>query len=70
MCITHLANIAVYADTQIKIEKSVAEGATSTHVYPISGEKRVEEIARMLSGDRLSSVSLEHARTMLNTYGG
>ena len=70
LCITHLANIAVYADTQIKIEKSVAEGATSTHVYPISGEKRVEEIARMLSGDRLSSVSLEHARTMLNTYGG
>ena len=70
LCITHLASIAVYADNQIKIEKTVAQGNASTQVYPISGEKRVEEIARMLSGDAVSAVSLEHARSLLKTYGG
>ena len=69
LCITHLAAIAVYADTQIKIEKSVQNGNTATRVYEVSGEKRVEEIARMLSGDAVSSVSLEHARTLLKSYG-
>ncbi|MGI5173416.1 DNA repair protein RecN [Treponema sp. OMZ 840] len=70
LCITHLAAIAVYADTQIKIEKSVQHGSASTHVYPVCGEKRVEEIARMLSGDAVSAVSLEHARSLLKNYGG
>lgn len=69
LCITHLAAIAVYADTQIKIEKSVQNGITATRVCEVSGEKRVEEIARMLSGDAVSSVSLEHARTLLKSYG-
>ncbi len=69
LCITHLASIAVYADTQIKIEKSVQGGKTSTGVRTIQGESRVEEIARMLSGDIVNPASLEHARTLLKTYG-
>lgn len=69
LCITHLASIAVYADTQIKIEKSIQVGKTSTHVYPIVGEQRVQEISRMLSGDARNPASLEHARTLLQTYG-
>ena len=69
LCITHLASIAVYADNQIKIEKSVNNGATQTHVRPIMGEERVSEIARMLSGDAASSESLEHARSMLAKFG-
>lgn len=69
-CITHLASIAVYADNQIKIEKSVSGGLTASNVYEISGEQRVCEIARMLSGDSDSSESLEHARTMLIKFGG
>ena len=68
LCITHLASIAVYADNQIKIEKGVAEGVTQTHVRHISGEERVSEIARMLSGDAASSESLEHARSMLSKF--
>ena len=70
LCITHLASIAVYADNQIKIEKSVSSGMTSTHVHEIVGEERVSEIARMLSGDADSSQSLEHARSMLAKFGG
>lgn len=69
LCITHLASIAVYADNQIKIEKAVNNGATQTHVRQISGEERVSEIARMLSGDAASSESLEHARSMLAKFG-
>jgi len=69
-CITHLASIAVYADNQIKIEKAVSGGITSSNVYLLSGENRVVEIARMLSGDSNNEQSLEHARTMLNKYSG
>ncbi len=68
LCITHLASIAVYADNQIKIEKSVKNGATETAVHGISGDARVSEIARMLSGDPLSAESLEHARSMLAKF--
>ncbi|MBQ4379119.1 MAG: DNA repair protein RecN [Treponema sp.] len=70
LCITHLASIAVYADNQIKIEKAVSDGKTSTHVHEILGEERVSEIARMLSGDADSSQSLDHARMMLSKFGG
>jgi len=69
-CITHLASIAVYADNQIKIEKSVSEEITSSNVRPIDGEERVAEIARMLSGDSQTEQSLEHARSMLNKFCG
>lgn len=68
-CITHLASIAVYADNQIKIEKGVEEGKTSSHVREVRGEERAAEIARMLSGDSDSEQSLEHARSMLEKFG-
>lgn len=69
LCITHLASIAVYADNQIKIQKGVDGSSTSTKVFPVTGQDRVREIARMLSGDE-SSASLEHAASMLQKYGG
>jgi len=69
-CITHLASIAVYADNQIKIEKSVSGEITSSNVYPVEGEARVAEIARMLSGDSDTSQSLEHARSLLAKFSG
>ena len=68
LCITHLASIAVYADNQIKIEKNVSDGKTSSKCRSVRGEERVKEIARMLSGEN-SSESLEHARSMLERFG-
>ena len=65
LCITHLASIAVCADNQIKIEKVVSGGNTSTHVHRIDGDERVTEIARMLSGDAVSEASLAHAASLL-----
>lgn len=69
-CITHLASIAVYADNQIKIEKTVSGEITESNVYPVKGEARVAEIARMLSGDSDTEQSLEHAKSMLTKYSG
>lgn len=69
-CITHLASIAVYADNQIKIEKSVSGEITSSNVYSVEGEARVAEIARMLSGDSDTAQSLEHARSLLQKFSG
>ena len=70
LCITHLASIAVYADTQIKIQKGVEGNSTSTQVFPVEDKARVAEIARMLSGDPTSAESLEHAASMLQKFGG
>ncbi|MFC2821884.1 MAG: DNA repair protein RecN [Sphaerochaeta sp.] len=65
IAITHLASIASIADTQMVVSKNVESGRTYTHLKHVSGEDRVREIARMLSGDE-SDVSLEHARKMLS----
>jgi len=70
LCISHLANIAVCADTHIKIEKSVNLQKTTTSVRVITGQDRIVEIARMLAGDSASAASLEHARVLLSQYGG
>ena len=70
LCISHLANIAVCADTHIKIEKSVNAQKTSISVRVITEQARIVEIARMLAGDSASAASLEHARVLLSQYGG
>jgi len=64
IAITHLASIASLADTQMVVTKSVENGRTYTHLRQVSGEQRVREIARMLSGDE-SEVSLQHAQRLL-----
>lgn len=70
ICITHLASIAVRADNQIKIEKTVEAGKTSTRAYPVRDRARVEEIARMLAGDGFSVASVQHAEELLSRYAG
>ncbi len=68
MCITHLPQIASYADRHIKLEKRVKGKRTAVEIRSIEKEERTVEIARMLSGDS-SEVSLEHARAMLKSKG-
>ena len=68
LCITHLASIAVRADNQIKIEKSLESGKTVTRAFPVSGKARVEEVARMLAGDGFSAASVQHAEELLGKY--
>ncbi|MDR1747760.1 MAG: DNA repair protein RecN [Spirochaetaceae bacterium] len=70
LCITHLANIAVYADNHMRIEKVVDAEKTKTRVYPVTSAARIQEVARMLSGDTIGDASLKHAQAMLEKYGG
>ena len=65
ICVTHLSQIASFANDHFFIEKSVHDGQTRTSIVKIDGERRVEEIARLIGG-KLSNHSLEHARVMIN----
>lgn len=64
LCITHLPQIASYADGHLKIEKKTGKERTTVEVNKINKDKRTEEIARMLGG-KISKVSLKHAEEML-----
>ena len=63
--ITHLPQIASRAHTHLLVQKRERKGMGMTEVLPLAGESRVAEVARMLSGDPESPVSLEHARELL-----
>jgi DNA repair protein RecN (Recombination protein N) len=65
LCITHLPQIATFADHHFLIEKSESGGRTRTSVRAITGRERTEEIARMLSGSKLTDSSIKHAEQML-----
>jgi len=65
LCVTHLPQIATFADHHYLIEKKQVAGRTRTSVRPIIGTERTEEIARMLSGAKLTDTSLKHAEQML-----
>ena len=65
LCITHLPQIAAFADQHFLIEKSERRGRTQTGVRQMEHAERVEEIARMLSGANLTDTSLRHAEQML-----
>jgi DNA repair protein RecN (Recombination protein N) len=67
LCITHLPQIAAFADQHFLIEKSEHRGRTQTGVRQMERAERVEEIARMLSGASLTETSLRHAEQMLTS---
>jgi DNA repair protein RecN (Recombination protein N) len=67
LCVTHLPQIATFADHHYVIEKKQAAGRTRTTVRLITGEERTEEVARMLSGAKLTETSRKHAEQMLKT---
>jgi DNA repair protein RecN (Recombination protein N) len=65
LCITHLPQIAAYADTHVHIEKRIERGRTSTTVKRLDSDGRVEELARMLGGEAVSDAIRASAREML-----
>jgi DNA repair protein RecN (Recombination protein N) len=65
LCITHLPQIATFADHHYVIEKKERAGRTRTTIRPVTGEERTEEIARMLSGAKLTDTSRKHAEQMI-----
>jgi DNA repair protein RecN (Recombination protein N) len=63
--VTHLAQVAARARSHFLVEKGAEDGVTSAGVRTLSGDARVEEIARMLGGDPESETSRAHARELL-----
>jgi DNA repair protein RecN (Recombination protein N) len=67
LVVTHLAQVAAFADVQIRVQKNSDGSVTESQVGEVNGEQRESELARMLSGNPDSSVALEHARELLKT---
>jgi len=66
ICITHLAQIAKYAENQFRISKNVSNGRTFTTIVPLAQESaRIEELARMIGGTKITDATLTHARELL-----
>ncbi|HZQ25571.1 MAG TPA: DNA repair protein RecN [Terriglobales bacterium] len=65
LCVTHLPQIATFADRHYVIEKKVSSGKTVTTVRHIAGDERTEEVARMISGAKLTDTSRKHAEQMI-----
>jgi DNA repair protein RecN (Recombination protein N) len=65
LCITHLPQIASFADHHYLIEKREAGGRARTLVRALNPDERTEEIARMLSGAKLTETSRQHAEQLL-----
>jgi DNA repair protein RecN (Recombination protein N) len=69
LCVTHLPQIATFADQHYVIEKRAAGGRAKTTVRQITGDERTEEVARMLSGANLTETSRKHAEQMIKANG-
>ena len=67
LCVTHLPQIAAFADQHFLVEKQERQGKTKTSVRLLSDEERTEEVARMLSGAKLTETSLRHAEQLVKT---
>jgi DNA repair protein RecN (Recombination protein N) len=65
LCVTHLPQIATFADHHYVIQKKESGGRTRASIRAVTGQERTEEVARMLSGAKLTDTSLKHAEQML-----
>jgi DNA repair protein RecN (Recombination protein N) len=64
-CVTHLAQIAAFADHQYRIEKLILDGRSVTRVEALTGETRIEELVRMMSGSRVTDAARAHVKELL-----
>ena len=65
IAITHLPQSAVFGDRHMLVEKSVAGGRTRSTIREVAGDERIREVARMLGGEKATSVVLRHAQELL-----
>ena len=66
LCITHLPQIAKYADFHLFVEKKEEQNKTKVFIRNLEGEEKVKELARMLSGDTESKVAIDHAKSLID----
>jgi DNA repair protein RecN (Recombination protein N) len=64
-CVTHLAQVAAFADHQYRLEKTVTNGRSVTRIEHLTGDARVDELVRMMSGSRVTDAAREHVKELL-----
>ncbi len=69
LCVTHQPQVASKADTHLVVEKSMSAKSTSIAVRKLGDAERIEEVARMLAGEKITNAARENAREMLATTG-
>ena len=65
LCITHTPQVAAFADNQLLIQKNVRDDRTFTEIHTLDMNGRVEVLARMISGDKVTELSLANARELI-----
>lgn len=65
LVVTHLAQVAALADRHVVVSKQVIDGTTVTQIEIAAGERRIDEVARMLSGDLVGESARRHAADLL-----
>ena len=70
LCVTHLPQIAAYADLHFRVEKREEDGRTTTTVAALVKNDRVREVARMLGGEAVTDTSLQHAFELITQARG
>ena len=65
LCITHTPQVAAFADNQLLTQKNVRNDRTFTEIHTLDMDGRVEVLARMISGDKVSELSLASARELI-----
>jgi DNA repair protein RecN (Recombination protein N) len=67
LCITHLPQIAAFADVHFRVDKAARGGRTRARIERVEGDARVEEIARMAGGEKVGEATRRHARDLLSS---
>lgn len=70
LCVTHLPQIAAFADAHFRVEKKTSKGRTTTRVVCLDEGQRVEELARMLGGKRVTQSARDHAEALIKAAKG
>ena len=65
ICVTHLPQVAAFADCHYVIQKSQKKKGVHMEVFALKERERVKEIARLISGERITQTSLDHAKQLL-----
>lgn len=68
LCVTHQPQVAALADHHLLIDKMVVKGRTEVSVRKISDENRIEEVARMIAGEKITDSAREHARELISAH--
>jgi DNA repair protein RecN (Recombination protein N) len=70
ICVTHLSQVAAFGDVHFFIQKSSQKGHVAMEVVELNAKERVQEIARLISGEKITKTSLAHAQELLEEAAG